>query len=88
MREAHRKIVTKALHLITQGWEMLEKVQDAKQNDFDRMMETDQKGSLGIEAQETIDALYSAVEALQNIQFDLGVYEDQPEHGVQIADEV
>ena len=88
MNKSQRKIFAKAIYLISQGSEMLEEVQYSEQNDFDSMAEKDQEGSKGSETQEIIDAVSSAVEALQDIQSDLESYLEIPAQGVQIAAKV
>jgi hypothetical protein len=78
MKKAHRKIVTQALNLISQGWQLLEEVQNAEQSDFDDMTETGQLSKKGVDMEAEIETLYDAVTALQSVESNLSEYEDTP----------
>ncbi len=71
MNAERRKTVQKALTLIDEARAILEGIQSEEQDYYDNMPESLQSGEKGEKAQETADALQSAIDEIDNAYSDI-----------------
>lgn len=76
MNKERRKQIAKAAGLITEARELIDACKDEEQEYFDAMPEGLQSGAKGDEAQEHIDRLEQASSDLENVEAELGEYDN------------